>query len=180
MPRYTKAITPKELNNAINRVIQKNQTYADDVEGLLIGLAECVGTNLLEKDLSKFYFENALLKENVKSTHPVYDLLGVISIEQVTCFGALVGTDYGTPFYVILYIDDKDRLRGYIPKDGNSINPFTNEPFGEGDDLDDKIAQMLGYVGYGDMDYSQSSVQAHFYDIDRIKADIAGRIQLRP
>ncbi|WP_078598629.1 hypothetical protein [Evansella clarkii] len=179
MPRYTKPVTAKDLTDTIDQLIHKNQDLADDIENLLICAEECTGTSLLEKDLSKFYFENVLLKNTTPPSHPVYHLLGVTQIGQVRCLGILIGTDYGTPFYAVLYLDDKGRPRGYIPKAGNAINPLTKQPFGDGDIDDDQIARRLGYASYRDMDYNQPSVQAHFYKTDLLEKDISGRIQLR-
>lgn len=34
------------------------------------------------------------------------------------------------PIYFIVYIDEKNRLRGYTPKWGNLYNPWTNSSFG--------------------------------------------------
>ena len=177
--RYHRQHHP-ELTDTIDSIIQNNQDVVGNVEDLVICLEECIGTRLAENDFSKFSYENILTKANSDPTHPVYDILGVNTIGQTMCLGLLIGQDYGMPFYAVLYLDNKGRLRGYIPTTGNAINPITKLPFGEDMDNDDKIAQFLGYTSYGDMDQLLPSVQAQFYDIDKLKTDITSRIQLHP
>lgn len=182
MPRYTKSTTPSQLNQEINTLIQKNQDIAGDIIDLLLSLEECYGCTHVEKDLmTNFQYENILEKDDIDQTHVLYDIMGMQTTNKgITFIGLLAGTDYGLPFYMIVYTDDKNKLRGYIPKKGNAINPLTKQPFGDGDHDDDTIAKKIGFASYQDMVVNETRAEKHLYNKQTIIQDITKRLQLRP
>lgn len=181
MPRYTQPTTPNQLDQLIQQIIQKNQDLVDCAEHLIIGSEECIGGAPMTKDLrSKFDFENVLTKDHVDANHALYTMMGAFTLQHLTLQGFLIGQDYGTPFYVVLYRGEKGELRAYIPKKGNAINPFSGFPFGEDQVQDDHMARKLGYADYASMDFNLPSVQYQFYDKTLLIHDIMTRIQLKP
>jgi len=180
MVRYTTPTTPQELSTTINTIIHRNRYAVQDVEGLLIVVDTCKGVNMLAADLSAFNYENATTETTIDQNHPLYPYIGLTQFGHVTVYGTLLSTDYGTPYYAVLYRDDKQRLRGYIPRQGNAINPITNELFGDGGIHDDRIAQFLGYADYRSMPHGTPATDAQFYDINRLTNDIVTHIQLKP
>lgn len=181
MTRLTTLTTQARLQHTINSVIQANPGLVSDIAELLDSAGQCIGTDALNDDLrSQFDFENVLTKTDVPPTHPLYTLMGPIALKHVTAQGFLVGQDYGIPFYIIVYIDDTNELRGYVPQSGNAINPYTGQLFGEGDPQDDVIAQHLGHADYASMDYSLPHIQDQFYDKTMLIHDITTTIQLKP
>lgn len=180
MVRLTKPTTPVQLQQTIDNVILANPGVVSDTAELLLAADSCLGADVLDTDLSaSFAFENVLTKADVPATHPLHTLLGGIRLKQVTAQGFLVGQDYGTPFYLILYISDRNDLRAYVPISGNAINPFTGQLFGEGHPEDDMIAQKLGHADYASMDYTIPNIQDQFYDKTMLIHDILTNINLK-
>jgi hypothetical protein len=186
MPRYIKNNSIDDLKKFLDASVKKNEEVAGDIVDLLISLEECVGTSKLMKDLSKFnfYYENVLLeKDTIKSTEDndrdyFYDnfpLMGYQTIENRTFFGVLAGSDYGLPLYFILYQDDKNTLRGYIPSKGNVINPYSKSPFGEDEDMDEKFAKEKGFSSIWEMD--EKCFQ--FLNEEQLVQDICDRLLVK-
>lgn len=180
MVRLTKPTTPVQLEQTINNVILANPGVVNNLSDLLVFADSCLGADVLDTDLSAgFQFENVMTKKDTQPSHPLYSLLGTMRLKQVTIHGVLVGQDYGTPFYLILYIGDRNDLRAYIPEKGNAINPFTGHLFGEGYPEDDLIAQKLGHQDYASMDYGDPAIQDQFYDKSLLIHDIITNIKLK-
>lgn len=164
MPRFMKKNTVEDLKTSLDNFVKKNEEVVDDIAGALLSLEECIGGSKLLKDLSKYDFsynyENVLLAEDTKKTpedtrsyfYDDFPLMGYQTIEDRTFFGVIAGSDYGLPLYFIVYQDDKNTLRGYIPSKGNSINPYSHCAFGENEDLDQKFAEDQGFASLWEMD----------------------------
>lgn len=179
MVRLTKPTTPVQLQQTIDNIILANPGIVGNIADLLVSADSCLGADVLDADLgASFQFENVLTKADVSATHPLYTLLGGVRLKQVTAQGFLVGQDCGTPFYLILYISDRNDLRAYVPTPGNAINPFTGQLFGGGYPEDDMLAQKLGHTDYASMDYKQPHIQDQFYDKTMMLHDIISNIRL--
>lgn len=180
MVRLTKSTTPVQLEQAINNIVLANPGIVQNTTELLLASDNCLGADILDADLSTtFAFEHVLTKADTPVTHPLYTMMGRIRVKQVTGEGFLVGNSNGTPFYLLLYMSEQNDLRAYIPTQGNAINPYTNELFGENQPQDDAIAQRLGHKSYADMDYSLPGIQDQFYDKTMLLHDILSNIHLK-
>ncbi|MBC9702588.1 MAG: hypothetical protein H9W83_08680 [Leuconostoc sp.] len=185
MPRYIKKNTTEDLRKFLADFIQKNEEIADSIESALVSLEECIGTSKLMKDLSKFdfYYENVLLEEHTKKTaedvrsyfYDDFSLMGFQTVEDRTFYGVLAGSDYGLPLYFILYQDDKNTLRGYIPSKGNVLNPHSKMPFGEDEDMDEKFAKEHGFSTVWEMDEKGFA----FLNKEQLIEDICKRLYVK-
>lgn len=185
-PRYTKEVSKEELQEFFNKFVRKNNEVADNIGDALLNLVECIGASKVMKDLDKydFYYENVLLKEDVEELKKLgnqkyfYDDFGLLGIQQIkgrTFLGVLGGSDYGVPLYFILYQDNKNTLRGYIPSKGNALNPYINYPFGEEIDMDEKFAKDKGFNTISEMEEKCYK----FLDEELLIEDICERLQTK-
>ena len=62
-----------------------------------------------------------------------------IDNKQVPIICAYAGGDWEEPVYFIVYLDDKNKLRMYVPKCGNVYNNLTKEALGNDEDLDEQF-----------------------------------------
>lgn len=154
MPRYTKAMELSEFKSEFNRLLDKLDFEGEDKT--IYNLVTEFLTPTLQKDLSKFnfYCENLIEKATdltFKDT-PYFDfpLLGYQEFNGISFLGLIGGSDYGLPLFFILYIDDKNRIRGYLPSKGNAVNPLSKSTFGEDNVKDDLYFQSKGFVDMGD------------------------------
>ena len=101
MPRYAKIITKKELEN---KLIDKKNLLTVPYKDLN-----------LEVHLSEDDKVNIDIKEN---NNLIYALVSAQSNYEIL------------PIYFMVYIDCEDRLRAFLPKHGNTYNPWTATAFG--------------------------------------------------
>lgn len=128
MPRYAKkGTTKKDIYAQMYNKLKKTDNFDEedfdenDVDTFAEAFFDCVayGDNSpILKDLSKINFdwENSGVCEenedvNFKNKTSLSD-----GTEFIWCFA---GGDWECPVFFVLYIDDKNKLRGYIPSDGN-------------------------------------------------------------
>jgi hypothetical protein len=175
--------TIAEFKQFLHDFIKKNDEVASDIVDVLVSLDECIGTSKLLKDLSKnnFYYENVLLEEDTKKTddrdyfYDDFPLMGYHTIDNRTFLGILAGSDYGLPLYFILYQDDKNTLRGYIPSKGNALNPLNKFPFGEDQEQDEEFSKKHGFSSVWDMEKACFA----FLDKELLIQDICNRLQVK-
>ena len=117
----------------------------------------------VEKDWSKIDFST----ENMD-----------VTAEKVTPDGVpylliRAGGDWETPLACVVYFDGR-KLRGYVPKDGNSYNHARKAAFGN---RDDDNAACVRQFGEGDgTDEEYRDVEA---DLPRVEKDVASRIEAK-
>jgi hypothetical protein len=117
----------------------------------------------VEKDWSKINFST----ENMD-----------VTAEKMTAGGVpyllvSAGGDWETPLSCVIYFDGR-KLRGYVPKDGNSYNHSTKAAFGNNDDDAAACARQFGErfdheEGYRDVDP----------DAARVERDVSARIEAK-
>jgi hypothetical protein len=180
MPRFTRKTTIKELEQFIKREIEESEE-GTGLHSFLTILEEEPKHKKLMDDLSKFGFlwqlENLIDLEDKHSDSPYcsFPLLGYHYHSGVSFLGLMGGSDYGEPMFFVLYQDDKNKLRGYIPSKGNSINPFSKMIFGEDEELDDKFAKEKGYEDYHGLVKSDELLLNH----EELLKDILKRIKIK-
>ena len=138
MPRYAKRTTDQELKDLILSKIEADK------------FPDCFG-----KDINKisFSFENYTLSgrnfssyEDDTSTYDIHTL----SNGLVYCLCS-AGGDWEVPVSFILYIDPSNRLRAYVPENGNVYNKKFKCAYGSEDNnqkpnddhYDDKLDMQL-------------------------------------
>lgn len=83
------------------------------------------------------------------------------------------GGDWETPLVCIIYFDGK-KLRGYVPKDGNSYNHDTKAAFGNDDSDNDACIRQFGDRGGTDEEYIDVEP-----DLALVEHDIGKRIEAK-
>lgn len=184
MPRYTNIMSIETLKVKINSSIKKKDLAGDEsrIYNVLTEFRELFP--LLERDLNKYNFnlENLIDKTDEdfevafkQSKYFNFPLLGYQTHNKMSFMGLLGGSDYGEPVFFLLYIDPKDNIRAYIPKDGNAINPISKSVFGDDIEKDDLFAKSKGYEEYGD--YLNADILD--LNVDLLLADIFNRIVVK-
>ena len=126
------------LNNILNKY--KNE-YSDDEVLKCIIYEDYINRN---KDASIYFdFENILNFWDDDKEHSYINKYNMelinINGKQVPIICAYAGGDWEYPVNFIIYLDDKNKLRMYVPKCGNTYNALTKEAIGNDDDLDEQF-----------------------------------------
>jgi hypothetical protein len=148
-------------------------------------------TDLVEKDLSKvdFDIENMDAQDVYGAAVQGRDyvsrnFLGFQTLDNgLTFLGVNAGGDWEYPVYFIVYFDGQ-KLRGYVPTDGNVWNTDTMMAYGNDGNVDIPDADKKNLVKRGFItqeyadgldEYDSGSHRAKF-DFDKIRDDITARI----
>lgn len=170
MPRYAKAnTTQEELRKAI-------MAYGeDDDDEFEYALHEAVYSDTVHKDLSKVESEY----ENVSCIPDEFYTPGFTAgwdtINNFTVLWIALGSDAEQPFAAVLYLDDKSKLRAYIPKDGNCYDKKHKMAYGYS--WWEQYGEEQGIPEFGDDGFDEAvGIQ---FDDDKLRADAAKRIQVK-
>ncbi len=117
----------------------------------------------VRKDWDKIDFSTENLDVTAEKTTP----RGVPYLQIRT------GGDWETPLIAMIYFDGK-KLRGYVPKDGNSYNHKAKSAFGNNDDDNDACIAQFGDRGGTDKEFQD--VEPDFTLVD---SDVAKRIEAK-
>lgn len=94
----------------------------------------CDESKTLEYSVSEL---NGILKQAI-SEDPKYTVVSLPSaFIQLKDYAVLLcwgGGDWECPVLFIMYLDDKNKLRAYVPNKGNTFNPKFKSAFGNNDD----------------------------------------------
>lgn len=188
--KFTQRLTPAELAAKVaDRIVadedydpndpdcygNPRDTYSDDIAFLKAAdyaMHCCLAylTPQVRKDLSKVEFDDENLAWQPGEAYcKADDICGFRTLPNgLTILGATAGGDWEMPIYFCIYWDGT-KLRGYVPKDGNTWNHKRKQAFGNGSDEAVEKKEFMaqtGLSGYGEYNV----------DCDRIVADIMGRI----
>jgi hypothetical protein len=163
MPRYAKANTTKEeLTKAIFKlaedptVLEENNLYA--------AVMDAVYSPRIYKDLHKIEFDC----ENVSIEGQEFVMPGFTAgFDIINGFSVLwvaAGGDWEQPLAFILYLDNKNKVRGYVPMNGNVFDKIHKAAYGnyEFEELED------GFNAF---------IEEHPFDMEKMTKDIKNRIQ---
>lgn len=170
MSRSFVRITVKELKRKIVEVRARDFT---DYKHL---------TPTVEKDLNKIQFDT----ENIDDQSSIpnkRDFLGYHTLSnKMPYLGVYAGGDWENPVYFIIYWDGQ-KLRGYIPEDGNLYNTDTKQAYGNDEKADLKNAQKRWPADKNlkleDHECFDSTYLDN-YDFKAMKKDIMERIVEKP
>lgn len=131
-------------------------------------------TPVVEKDLSKIIFDT----ENMECVgERGKEFLGYHKLPNgMSYLGVYAGGDWESPVYFIIYWDG-NKLRGYIPEEGNMYNTTTKQAYGNDDEADLKNARKRWPDNEALKD-DNLDLQGWFddYDYDAMRKDIMDRI----
>lgn len=160
MPRYAKKNTIEDLKNSLSNAFKQWAKKSEYLESIVYDLCDIdTEKSLPEKTVFKYLSEidpvkiakcysNELLSEFIIDSKDVkvdFDTENMCTPFDIDPFGdgvgfhqldgfaiamCAAGGDWEIPVQFCLYIDDKDKVRLYIPTDGNTFNPYTMTAFG--------------------------------------------------
>lgn len=157
--RYWEYITLKEFKKKIQEAIIKEPYDFDGDYNRL--------TPQIEKDLSKVEFDSENIDaEKIKTLSNGMYYLGVFA-----------GGDWEQSVFFVIYWDG-NKLRGYIPKEGNLWNTDTKIAYGNNDEADLKNYKKRWPKYFKNMPIEDFDVcSGHdMHDMKEMKADIMSRI----
>jgi hypothetical protein len=134
---------------------------------------------ILSDDLSKvkFDWENYECENTYGSFDDFWPLLGLhrwyVDGGYFNFLGCMAGGDWETPVFFIIYYDG-EKLRGYIPKEGNPWNRTTKQAYGNNENAD--LKDMIEH-GFADKLDDDDYEPCPSYDLRKIRGDILGRIK---
>lgn len=169
MPRYAKAnTTQEELQEAI-------MAYKENDKDFDIALRNVVYSNTVRKDLSKIESEY----ENVSCVPDEYCTSGFTAgWDTINGFAVLwiaLGGDAEQPFAAVLYLDDKNKIRAYIPKDGNCYDKKHKMAYGCM--WWEEYGEEQGIPEFGDDGFDEAvGIQ---FDDAKLRADVEKRLQVK-
>lgn len=169
MPRYARAnTTQEELLKAILKA-SDGQTDLEDA------LYDVVYVSQVAKDLSKIESEY----ENISCEPGEFNMPGFTpGWDTIHGFAVLwigLGGDAEHPFAAVLYLDNKNHIRAYIPKDGNCYDKKHKMAYG--------CMWWEEYCGedsnipYPDEDGFAEAINYDF-DMDALRKDVSNRIDI--
>lgn len=176
-PRFTARIPHHTVNQIIDKTMHDNGYTS--IEHMLQNSISMPAGDALHADIVTKHLR-AITNTRTKPVdpdHPMAQYLGNVTIGHVSAYGLLVGYNPFAPlYYAILYIDNRQRCRFYIPTEGNAFNPITSQPFGMDPLSDDIVANHIGFTDYADIDMRNMNDMALFYNTDMIVNDITTTI----
>lgn len=138
--RMFKGICFKGFREDIFEIIKNSDDYENIIEEYELELepSELLYQSKIRKDLSKVDFspENISFNSNeFFSSLTDINEYKIITLENGLTFClCCAGGDWETPVYFIIYIDNENYLRAYIPSHGNTYDLKTKEAYRSDDD----------------------------------------------
>lgn len=172
MPRFAPKMSKEDLRQVLFDLAKKydyEEEYDEidssnpDLDSIVYMLLGEEHMPAVDKDWAKvdFSWEN-LEVSGEKSTQ-----------DGIPYFELLVGGDWETPLFAIIYFDGK-KFRGFIPKDGNSYNHKAKSAFGNNDD---DVIQAQKQFGEGVSD-GDGYVDVE-PDMTKVTAEINARLEAK-
>ena len=209
MPRYAKKTTIDDLKNYVHNKYLKlavedfDLDETEEPQHVLFYTWLKAVQSVPEGDYKvKFDFENFSDPEH--AFEPFGEFEGFYQLNDFAIGLCFAGGDWECPLYFAIYIDDKNKLRAYIPTVGNVFNYYTKAAFGSDlyTDNDNKMPDNFLYEKHPEFDVSEfdgdhyhgedakytleydrwrESLNPEFenvgeYDIDNMLEDIESRI----
>lgn len=175
MKRYALALRFPELHNHLHQFIRRHNTMFRDITDIIRYPDSATRAVRLRRDL-EYPFETVLTKQDVPPSHPLYDLLGDVKINDVPVVGFLAGRTGHVPVYVMLYVDSMRDVRAFVPKKGNALNPLSYTLYGMSPSDDDRVAHFLLKRPYIELDLTDSETLGAFYSREMLLKTARGRL----
>lgn len=178
MPRYAKKNTVQDLDDFF-RQIARNFNYDSDEPSDMPYDMYMLEEIIPEKDFKvRFDFEN--------QSFPWMNNFGQVGYHQMNGFAIALccaGGDWESPVHFALYVDDKNKLRCYIPMYGNVFNIYCMTAFGsEGEygerNPEDYMPKELNDDDEEEYNSYMETVE-NSENLDMMLSDIANRICIK-
>lgn len=161
-----KALTEELLKRKVYVALSQDYdgiSEPDYLEGHLIEHNPYLNKDILGK--VSFDFENTIY-EPATWNCPSNEIVGIKCVGDFMFWGMYAGGDWETPIYFLLYIDHENRLRGFVPDNGQEWRRDTKKAFGN-----DYADEMYCVHHFND-------IEPPDMDIDKIKDCIKARFGL--
>lgn len=200
MPRYSKKHTVESFSLMVQKLNEKQgddqlppeSTLEEKLSELLNNSYDKVSMSSFNRDIGEefgaeeydvpdeVFFkrkQDATLWEKNSFEYLKVDHAGIQTHGDLTFFGVFALTDAGIPCFLVVYFDDKDRLRAYVPKKGNAYNSLYKSCLGMDPDGDDEYMESLGYEeSFMDKYEEDADFRLALYDNDLLIKSITDRI----
>ena len=133
-PENKEYIEENGIEYSVTKRFGQDNTRCEMIETLLQSATDTYQS--LSKDLKISFDTENMIVENDRYG---MSILGLQHIKDFNFLGVYAGGDWEVPVFFILYYDDKNKLRAYIPSDGNPYNRKTKEAWGNDCDEDFNI-----------------------------------------
>lgn len=181
MARYARGVQLEHFKRMLYKKISRN-LYAEDLvelgdwrsakfnweKLLLSAINEDPFYSIRQKDLKKvkFSFDNIIFRQEDK-------LMGFHQLGELSFLGLSAGGSWEWPVHFILYVNEKNQIRGYIPENGNLYNKKTASAYGNHEKADNQMAKNLFDIE----DYRD--LGRHNEDFDSMINDITTLVTVR-
>lgn len=200
MPRYSKKHTFESFSLMVQKLNEKQgdeqlpheSTLEEKLSELLNNSYDKVSMSSFNRDIGEefgaeeydvpdeVFFkrkQDATLWEKNSFEYLKVDHAGMQTHGDLTFFGLFALTDAGIPCFLVVYFDDKDRLRAYVPKKGNAYNSLYKSCLGMDPDGDDEYMETLGYEeSFMDKYEEDADFRLSLYDNELLIKSIVNRI----
>jgi len=145
MARYTVKFSTEQLREKIDAAMAVDPDFdPDDFNGYYGGYAYLTLT--VEKDLKKVKFDAENLESEPQGRIPDKKVMGYHTLASgLTFCGFMAGGDWEIPLFFIIYWDG-EKLRGYIPEDGNCYHKKLKTAFGNEGTYEEECEQCQAMV----------------------------------
>lgn len=147
--RKAKKVTIEEFQEILIKKGMK-EGYGEDWESG----ASCYVDYLLEhsKDLSKVIFSTENISFMGEFDVKGFNGIGFVQMGDLTFLMVEAGGDWETPILFCLYIDNKGKVRGYIPENGNTYNKKWKTAYGsEEENPNYQVTSLVDVPGTNDV-----------------------------
>lgn len=139
MISYAK-ISENEFKKRIKNLVESE--FQRRFSGFSKNLEQQVGYVLDTSMTDEMYQDLSVLRiglDNIDTED--YDGVGFQTLNDFHYFGVVANSDDEQPVYFIIYVDNYDNLRVYLPTEGNNYDVQTNSTFGTKflDEMDDFV-----------------------------------------
>ena len=149
MARYAKKSSTEDLKQAMLKAVRKYTTteYNEEPEEehpywyLPNMLIETVNEDFkINFDFENHYFQT--VDEDCENEYNEAPECGFIQLGDFAICLAWAGGDWEDPMYFAIYLSDKNKLRVYIPTNGNTFNVWTKTAYGSESENVEGILKM--------------------------------------
>ena len=204
--RIAKRVTKEELTERIFKEIQSDGEYDDgfDIDQLWRKIAKDVSKISFDFENSSFMKEEGhnencddsedfeeydnFSKKEEKSEYEIFENYDIHTLENgLTYCLCGAGGDWEEPVYFIVYIDNKNKIRGYIPTEGNTFNVKYKCAYGseencenyEEDEENENYEEDEENENYEEDEENENDEENYpELDMEKFNADILGRISV--
>lgn len=173
MKRKASIVSQKELEYLVKEFATEKGEEIDFEEEQIDIYTLIENCPKIEKDLEKVEFDLENYETDPDGFRDHMPLVGYQTIGELTFLGVSAGGDWEIPIFFLIYVDEKNKLRAYIPSKGNAYNTQTKSAYGNYEDEDEEQAKKLGYSSMVEL-YDADNL----YNWEQIEEEIKNRFEI--